>query len=349
MPVLGYLVRFALALMRLPHLVRSHQRVEATFNAAVAHLEATAAAERKRQTFTMRLVADEFAARAKAESLSLERITASVASLAAEVGRSADTAREHRQQLSQFAERVGDLQRTLDEEIAERKARERSASLDSQFYVALEDHFRGTREEIKRRVAEHLPLIRAALGGDMDATVLDVGCGRGEWIEVLLENGLSARGVDSGTAMVEACTRRGFVVSQADALEHLQSLPAESLGAITAFHLIEHLPFPQLSALIREMHRVLRPGGLILLETPNPENLIVGACNFWYDPTHLKPLPPELMMFLCSACGFSDVDIQRLHPFPPERHLSGCDRQVVGRLNELMYGWQDYAVVGRKR
>ena len=137
--------------------------------------------------------------------------------------------------------------------------------------------------------------------------MLDLGCGRGEWLEVLAENGLAARGLDLNRVAVEECAQAGLDVVHADALEHLRAIKSDTLGAIAAFHVIEHLGFGQLIALLDEIQRVLRPDGAVLLETPNPENLIVGACNFWLDPTHVKPLPPELMQFLCETRGFTPV------------------------------------------
>ncbi len=151
-------------------------------------------------------------------------------------------------------------------------------------YVSFEDRFRGDRADIKQRVAVYLPMIEAAQVGTLDAPIVDVGCGRGEWLELLKERSLTARGVDLNRIMVNECRERGFEVVEADALHYLRELPDNSLGAVTGMHIIEHLPLPTLIALLDESLRVLRPGGLAIFETPNPENLMVGACNFCTNP-----------------------------------------------------------------
>ena len=160
------------------------------------------------------------------------------------------------------------------------------------FYVSFEDRFRGSREEIKQRLAFYLPIFKEGLPGREKAPILDIGCGRGEWLELLRDADLDAEGIDLNQVMVEQCRERKLAVSEADALPHLMGLDENSLGAVTAFHLIEHLELGNLVNLINEIIRVLRPGGIVLFETPNPENLAVGACNFYADPTHRNPVFP---------------------------------------------------------
>ena len=233
-------------------------------------------------------------------------------------------------------------------------AREADHSLDA-LYVAFEDQFRGTREDIKARLRVYLPRLREAAGG---APVLDIGCGRGEWLEVMRDEGIPARGVDLNRVMVGECRQRGFEVHEGDALAYLRGLPDTCLGAVTGFHLIEHLPWGVLLNLLDETVRVLRPGGVAIFETPNPENLVVGACNFWADPTHRKPLYPPLIQFLAEQRGLVDVEVWRLNqhcwgPIPLES--LPADHALAGRLNPLIevarrhfYGAPDFAVVGRK-
>jgi O-antigen chain-terminating methyltransferase len=215
-------------------------------------------------------------------------------------------------------------------------------------YVAFEERFRGSREDIKRLMAVHLPAVQAANAGTPLAPVLDIGCGRGEWIEVLTEAGLTARGVDLNGEMARQCRERGLDVMEGDALEYLRRLPVGSLGAVTAMHVIEHLPFERLVELFDEAHRVLRPGGLVIFETPNPENLQVGACNFWYDPTHQRPIPPLAAEFIARERGFARAEIMRLHPYPLEQHPQSGDAELRERLVRLLYGPQDYALVAWK-
>jgi O-antigen chain-terminating methyltransferase len=148
--------------------------------------------------------------------------------------------------------------------------------------------------------------------------------------------------------MVDECRKRGFTVLEADAIEFLRRHPAESQGCITAFHLIEHLPFDRLITLVDEIVRVLKPGGLAILETPNPDNLLVGACTFYYDPTHVRPLPKELMQFLLEARGLCSVESLPLHPNPQSGHLAEQENPTAELLKHYLYGPQDYAVIGRK-
>ena len=220
-------------------------------------------------------------------------------------------------------------------------------SLDP-FYLAFEDFFRGTHQDIKSRVAAYLPTIHSAQAGTADAPIVDIGCGRGEWLELLREHDLAARGVDLNYQMIERCRTRGLDVIAIDAVDYLRDVPAGSLGAVTGMHIIEHLSFRQLMQLVEATYRALRAGGVAIFETPNPENLIVGACGFWNDPTHHKPLPPATMRFILEARAFTRIEVIRLHPFPYESHLSEGSVQVRSRLNELLYGWQDYAIVAHK-
>ena len=207
-------------------------------------------------------------------------------------------------------------------------------------YVALEDRFRGTREEIKERFREYLPYVKD------NAPVIDLGCGRGEWVELLTENGITARGVENNTLQVRQCTDRGLDVAEQDLFVYLQSLPDESAGAITGFHIIEHLSFNALIALLNEVLRVLRPGGTAIFETPNPENVIVGSNYFYLDPTHRHPLPTELMQFLFKNRGFEQIELLMLHPWESGR-VPG-EGLLAERFNAYFYGPMDYAIVGRK-
>jgi len=216
-------------------------------------------------------------------------------------------------------------------------------------YLAFENKFRGTREEIRERLMEYVPFIREAGAGTTSHEVLDIGCGRGEWLEIMENEGLVAKGLDLNDVLVHDCRERGFEVIKNDAVSHLRSLPDNSLGAITAFHLIEHLDFDDRIALFDESVRVLKPGGVALFETPNPRNLLVGACNFWSDPTHLRPLYPETQQFLMEYRGFCDVELLFLHPHEGEQRLPEEEApELASRLNEILSCARDYTVVGYK-
>ena len=144
--------------------------------------------------------------------------------------------------------------------------------------------------------------------------VLDLGPGRGEWLAVLAEVGVPAVGVDDNAAMVEHLRGRGLDVVLGDAAAHLAAVPDGSLDAVTAFHVVEHLDLEALLTLLAQSRRVLRPGGLLVLETPNPANLVMGACNFYLDPTHRSPVPPARLRFLAAASGFTGIRTWELHP-----------------------------------
>lgn len=180
---------------------------------------------------------------------------------------------------------------------------ENEHSLDA-LYVAFEEQFRGSREVIINRLKVYLPLIEEAKIGKPESPILDVGCGRGEWLELLREFGYTASGIDISKVMLEQCRARGLEVTEGDAISYLQTLPDASLGAVTGFHIIEHIPLVSLIKLFDEAVRVLKSGGLIIFETPNPRNVLVGSGDFYRDPTHLNPIHPDTISYIASLKGF---------------------------------------------
>jgi 2-polyprenyl-3-methyl-5-hydroxy-6-metoxy-1,4-benzoquinol methylase len=231
---------------------------------------------------------------------------------------------------------------------AQRLAQEELPNTDA-FYAALADEFRGSRQEIKQRLSVYLPKLAAAGIGSESLPILDVGCGRGEWLELLREHQLHAVGIDLNRVVLAMCQERGLPVERAEAVEHLRSLPEASLGAVTAFHLIEHLALPQLLDLLDAARRALKPGGVAIFETPNPNNILVSSRNFYLDPSHRHPIPTMLGRFLAAAQGFERVEILELHPWPVEQRVDTSRAgDVAARFNECFYGPQDYAVIGWK-
>ena len=212
------------------------------------------------------------------------------------------------------------------------------------FYRAFEDKHRGSRALIKERQRVYLPLIQPLVALYPDAAALDLGCGRGEWLELLVETGFKAHGIDLDDGMLAECRARGLSVQTQDALTALQSLPANSQAVVSGFHFAEHIPFEVLQQVVQEALRVLKPAGLLILETPNPENVVVGTANFYLDPSHNRPLPPLLMAFLPEYYGFERVKVLRIQEpvqLAQARRISIHD--VLGGVSP------DYAIVAQKQ
>lgn len=215
--------------------------------------------------------------------------------------------------------------------------------LKPSFYRAFEDQFRGSRIDTKEKLRAYVPLIDALKSIDQKPCAVDLGCGRGEWLDLLIDHGVEALGVDLDEGMLLACTERNLPVIQADIFDYLSTLNARSLDLISAFHLVEHLSFDQLQRLISECHRVLKTEGLLILETPNPENFVVAGHYFYHDPTHEHPLPPLLLSFLVQFEGFQRQTIYRLNaPF----HFK--EDQAPGLWDVLAGASPDYAVIAQK-
>jgi O-antigen chain-terminating methyltransferase len=211
------------------------------------------------------------------------------------------------------------------------------------FYRAFEDRFRGAREVIKSRLRAYLPFVVPLRAARADCSAIDLGCGRGEWLELLGEAGIAARGVDTDEAMLDQARRANLRVEHAEANAALAKLPSDSHDIVSAMHVAEHLPFEDLLTLVREALRVLRPGGLLILETPDPDNLSVGASSFYLDPTHVRPLPAGLLAFLPEHYGFRRVKILRFQELPG---LAESDRPSL--LNVLRDASADFAVIAQK-
>lgn len=215
-------------------------------------------------------------------------------------------------------------------------------------YLAFEDSFRGSREEIKQRQSVYIPFLQAAGAGDVTNPVLDFGCGRGEWLEALRDNNLIGLGVDQNRAMLDVCRSLNLPVTEADCLAYLSSLPDNSMGAITAFHVVEHLPHSVVVSLLDQALRVLKPDGLLILETPNPGNILVGSCSFYLDPTHRNPLPSAMLRFFVEARGFTDSRILELCPDPALSQYLSAEDSPSKRINDYLYGPRDYGIIAHK-
>jgi SAM-dependent methyltransferase len=218
-------------------------------------------------------------------------------------------------------------------------------------YLAFEARFRGSEETVRERQSIYVDVLSGR------RRVVDLGCGRGELVALLGEHGIGAYGVEPNPDFIALIREKGLEVVQGDALSHLESLAPGEVDGIVLSHVVEHLP-PRVVARLAELASERLPeGGVLIMETPNPESLVAGSVNFHRDPTHLRPVHPDTLAFICDSAGFREVAIRRLAPVPESERLpfSGGDDpaaahldRVVGRLNDLIYGYQDYAVVARR-
>jgi SAM-dependent methyltransferase len=214
--------------------------------------------------------------------------------------------------------------------------------VDQDFYLAFENRFRGSREVIAGRQRFYLQFVRPLAKLYPEVPVLDLGCGRGEWVQLLREEHIPARGFDMSQVMVDVCRSRGLSVAYGSALEILAGQPDESVLAVSAFHLVEHIPFDDVRAMVQQAKRVLVPGGILMMETPNPENIVVGSHTFYMDPTHERPIPPQTLAFIPEYYGFGRSHIYRLN----EPDLLMNQVQLLDVLTGVS---PDYAVIAQKK
>jgi SAM-dependent methyltransferase len=224
-----------------------------------------------------------------------------------------------------------------------------SSQLEAWKYVGFEDRFRGSQEEIRARLEAYLPYFAGA------SDVLDIGCGRGEFLDLLREQGITGRGLDLNHEMVEVCRARGLTAVEGDALAYLRSLPDGSLGGLLAAQVVEHLEPDYLLQLLEAAFHALRPGSTIILETINPACWFAFFSSYIRDITHVRPLHPDTLSYLLTASGFQRVDVRYSAPYPERDKL----RQVPGdglveeafnanvdKLNSLLFTYLDYAAIG---
>jgi SAM-dependent methyltransferase len=231
-------------------------------------------------------------------------------------------------------------------------------ALDAYKYLAFEDRFRGSRDDIRARLESYLPFFEGA------SDVLDVGCGRGEFLEILSGAGITARGIDLNHEMVETCRAAQLDVVETDAVSYLSSLPDEALGGLFAAQVVEHLQPAYLLSFLELAFHKLRPGSRIVLETLNPACWVAFFESYIRDITHIWPLHPETLQFLVVASGFTSADIEyrspvadadKLQPVtvtaavgPVLADLVDSFNINVQKLNGRMFTYLDYAIVGTR-
>ncbi len=238
-----------------------------------------------------------------------------------------------------------------------------STTIDSYKYVGFEDQFRGSRDQIRARLEAYLPYFEGA------SDVLDVGCGRGEFLDLLREHDIRGRGLDLNHEMVEVCRTRGLTADEGDALGHLEGLPDQSLGGLLAAQVVEHLDPGYLMQMLDAAYHKLRPGSTIILETINPACWYAFFESYIRDVTHVRPLHPDTLKYLMLSSGFQKVDIHYSAPYPEYAKLQPIPTPAVGtsdepttgleavistvnenasKLNKLLFTHLDYAAIGER-
>jgi SAM-dependent methyltransferase len=233
-----------------------------------------------------------------------------------------------------------------------------SGALDAYKYVGFEQAFRGSEADVAKRLEGYCERFAGA------ADVLDIGCGRGEFLGMLRDRGISARGLDANREMVAVCRDRGLDVAEGDAVGYLLSLPDASLGGIIATQVVEHFTSDYLLRFLEVAYHKLRPDSTIILETLNVDSWSAFFGPYLRDITHERPIPPDTLHFLLEASGFQRLDVQFSSPADEEAKLKPVELTKaasddvtalittfnlnVDKINTLLFTFLDYAVIGQK-
>jgi len=212
-----------------------------------------------------------------------------------------------------------------------------------QLYLDFENRFRGSQEVISERQKFYLKYFKQY--AKSENPILDVGCGRGEWVNLLTESGYKSIGIDTNSHMIQSASSISNNLLNIDVFSYLHNNVNKVFSAVTAFHVVEHFYFNDLIRFLELSYQNTMDGGLILLETPNPENFIVGSCNFYMDPTHKKPLPPPLLKFLVESVGYTNVNI--IYPYKNSK-IKYQNKSIESLYNNHIGISADYAIIGYK-
>jgi O-antigen chain-terminating methyltransferase len=235
----------------------------------------------------------------------------------------------------------------------------RTDSVNAYKYVGFENKFRGSEADIRGRLLKYVEIFEGA------SNVLDLGCGRGEFLALLAERGISAHGLDINHEMVEACRTSGLDAREGDALAYLESIPDGSLGGLIAVQVVEHFPPPYLVRTLDTAYHKLKPGSKIVLETLNPACWFAFFEAYIRDITHAWPLHPETLKFLAVSSGFQRIELRLLSPYPSDAKLQHAQlppeastlgmvnlahafNENVDKVNAVMFSYLDYVVVGER-
>jgi SAM-dependent methyltransferase len=271
----------------------------------------------------------------------LSRLEASVVDLRAEL----ESARNRAAALDFSVAKITDRVET----IGRGAHRGASSVFHGSGYLEFEHQNRGPRSEILDRQKFYLPLLQRVRDEvPAPARFVDLGCGRGELLELARGAGLVMSGFDSDAAMVSHCRAQGLVASEADLFEALDTFPDGSLAGVTALQVIEHLEYEDIVRLVSQARRKLASRGCLIFETINPLS-VYAMRHFYLDPTHRHPVPATTAAFLLKAEGLVDVEtffLTPVHDVPAQEKLASDPR--LAPLEEFLFGYQDYAVFGRR-
>ncbi|MBV8819766.1 MAG: methyltransferase domain-containing protein, partial [Acidobacteriaceae bacterium] len=222
---------------------------------------------------------------------------------------------------------------------AEALATAPASKLQSLDWMKFAEKFRGTEEYVKKHLSIYVDRFKGC------APVLDIGCGRGEMLEIFRDAGIAARGIDLNDDCIAACVNKGLDAERADLFEYLSSKPDGSLGGVIAMQLVEHLPPERLPEFIALVHAKLKSGAPFAMETPNPECLAIFAKHFFLDPTHAKPVPHGLLAFYLEEAGFGRLETILLEPAVESMPAL---QSIPEDFRREFFGCLDYAIVGRR-
>lgn len=212
-------------------------------------------------------------------------------------------------------------------------------------YFDFENYFRGSRAIIKERQKEYLKYFENC------KNILDIGCGRGEFLELMRDSGFSAIGVDTYEDFAEYCESLGLDAVCADGIEYLSSI--ESIDGIFVGQVVEHLTTAQVISLIETAYEKLSDGGVLIMETPNPKSLSTYVNAFYLDPSHTKPVHPEFLKYLLRNAGYKDIEILFTDSSKPDITIPPIENEnefnhSMETVQQILFGSQDYAVIARK-
>jgi SAM-dependent methyltransferase len=364
-PVAGYLLQMLIALARLPAMIRNQREFQGYLVAqqlAIAdHVNDTQRAvtsELDRHSASVAALPDQLHA---LESRVNERMISQLLAEQEKLQQAeiellllSDRLTNVSQRLSQTSQELGAHRTVVDSlkndvsTLARNLATEENRTIDElgewdQFYASFEEQFRGSAEEVEERLRFYLPFLKDL---KPESVILDVGSGRGDWLALLRKQGFNPRGIEVNEVLAEHSRQQGLDVVSAEMMVYLGQQPDNSVDLVTVFHLIEHFNIGKLIRLLDEVKRALKPGGLLILETPSPENLVVAACNFYADPTHYKPIYPQTLIFLLDRKGFGNLNLHYLHPVENSPFTGKFEGSQ--QLDLWFFGPRDFAVIARK-